>query len=152
MTRPGAGRVSRDREHVEQAHVVSWFRRTYPDLLMYHVPNEGRRSLREGARQKSMGLERGIPDLCVLKAASGYHGLYIEMKDPREGRPPPPEQRAILDYINGQGYLAVVCFGRACAREVIGAYLGDSRGAVLGMLEREPKYGLYVFKDKEERP
>jgi hypothetical protein len=141
--------VSRDREHIEQVHVVSWFRRAYPGVLMYHVPNEGRRSPREGGRQKSMGLEKGMPDLCVLKAASGYHGLYVEMKDPRDGRMPDPEQRAILDYINGQGYLAVVCFGRSSAREVIGAYLEDSPGAVRGMLEREPKYGLYVFKDRE---
>lgn len=56
-------------------------RRAHPELqLLYHVPNEGKRTWRTGARLKSEGLKPGVPDLCLPVARGKYHGLYVELK------------------------------------------------------------------------
>lgn len=34
----------------------------------------------DGVRFKGMGTRRGVPDLIFLRAAHGYHGLYMEVK------------------------------------------------------------------------
>ncbi|MGN0989552.1 MAG: hypothetical protein ACI4N6_04505, partial [Eubacteriales bacterium] len=71
-------------EDEEQAYIVSWAKineSRYPELkLLYHIPNEGKRSGREGARMKRLGLRRGVSDLCLPVARCGFHGLYIELK------------------------------------------------------------------------
>src|SRR5699024_2367061 len=54
---------------------------THPDLrLMYHVPNEGKRSARQGARMRAEGLRAGVPDICLPVPRGGYSALYIELK------------------------------------------------------------------------
>lgn len=61
----------------------------YPALnLLFHIPNEGKRSPWTGARMRSEGLKSGVPDLCLPVARSGYHGLYIELKAGKKSRPP----------------------------------------------------------------
>lgn len=48
--------------------------------LLYHIPNEGKRSVSYGAALRRQGMKRGVPDLCLPVARGRYHGLYIEMK------------------------------------------------------------------------
>ena len=48
--------------------------------LLYHIPNEGKRSGRAGAALLRQGLKRGVPDICLPVARGGYHALYIELK------------------------------------------------------------------------
>lgn len=53
----------------------------YPELeLMYHVPNEGKRSVRTGSRLKKAGLKSGVPDIVLPVARGRYIGLYIEWR------------------------------------------------------------------------
>jgi len=77
-----------------QAQCYQWFHNTHPALrgLLFHIPNGGNRSMREGAKFKSIGVVAGIPDLmlCVpskqeirIQTEVTYvvlHGLFIEMK------------------------------------------------------------------------
>jgi hypothetical protein len=54
-----------------------------PELsVLYHIVNEGKRSLAEGAKLKREGLRKGIPDLAlpVPSHCGNFCGLYIEMK------------------------------------------------------------------------
>ena len=52
-----------DPEDTLQIQCVEWFREAFPGVLIYHVPNGGKRNPREAAKLKSMGVVPGIPDL-----------------------------------------------------------------------------------------
>lgn len=94
----------------------------YPELeLMYHVPNEGKRSIISGYRLKQGGLKAGVPDICLPVARGTFYGLYIELKADK-GRLQ-ENQRQWLDALAGQGYKAAVCYGFDEARTAIEDYL-----------------------------
>ena len=73
----------------------------HPELaLLYHIPNEGKRSLVAGAKLRAEGLKRGVPDICLPVPRGKWHGLYIELKRLRGGRVSDEQQRW-LDALNG---------------------------------------------------
>ncbi len=78
-------------ELTEQQAVMEWAEYQtgrYPELkLLYHIPNEGKRSVVNGANLKKAGLKKGVPDLCLPVAKGNYHSLYIEMKKNKRCRP-----------------------------------------------------------------
>ncbi len=94
----------------------------HPELkLMYHIPNEGKRSAALGAKMKREGLKAGVPDICLPVARSGCHGLYIELK---AGRNKTTEnQKRWLADLAEQGYMTAVCYGWEAASKVIVKYL-----------------------------
>ncbi len=53
-------------ELTEQQAVMEWAelqKGKYPELsLLYHIANEGKRSVVNGANQKRAGLKKGVPD------------------------------------------------------------------------------------------
>lgn len=112
-------------EEEEQRFVISWAEVNeyrYPELkLLYHIPNEGKRSVREGARMKRIGLRKGISDLCLPVARGIYHGLYIELKV-LNGRIT-KEQNEFLAAVREQGYCGFACYGGVSAVKVIEQYL-----------------------------
>ena len=116
------------RESVEQQTLIKWARLArgkYPELdMLYHITNEGKRSVVTGARLKSEGLKPGVPDLCLAVARGGAHGLYIEMKRTKGGRVS-PEQARWIEKLSREGYVAVVCRGWEQAREAILRYLAQ---------------------------
>lgn len=100
-------------EHVEQRNLISWFRKTHPGVLIFAIPNGGKRGKAEALRLQAEGVTSGVPDLCI----PAWH-LYIEMKRTKGGTVS-KEQREILDYLNSCGYTAVVCKGFEAARDFI---------------------------------
>lgn len=62
-------------EAAEQRALFQWAAMAavgHPELkLLYHVPNEGRRSAITGARMKSEGMKPGVPDICLPVARAG---------------------------------------------------------------------------------
>ncbi|MCP4640220.1 MAG: hypothetical protein GY851_07300 [bacterium] len=68
--------------------IVRWARDStrlmvYPDLaLLHHPANGGKRSRRQGATLKHMGLLAGIPDLHLPVARGMWHSLWLEIKEP----------------------------------------------------------------------
>lgn len=113
-------------EAEEQKALFRWaelVKGKYPVLeLMYHIPNEGRRSLSNGRYLKDQGMKRGVPDICLPVPAHHYTALYIEMKR-RDGGKISREQRGWIEALNRVGNLAVVCCGWEEARTVILEYL-----------------------------
>lgn len=113
-------------ESNEQQTLFEWARRMegkWPELkMLYHIPNEGKRSVRTGARLKAEGLKTGVPDICLPVARDGHHGLYIELKRRKNSRITQEQ----LDWIAGlveQGYVAAVCRGCDEAISLITGYL-----------------------------
>ena len=65
-----------------QIACIKWFALQYPEKadLLFHIPNGGKRNIREAVKFKKMGVKAGIPDLFLSQASGKYFGLYIEMK------------------------------------------------------------------------
>lgn len=95
----------------------------HPELeLMYHVPNEGKRTVSNGAALKRQGLKKGVPDICLPVPRGKYHGLYIEMK--KIGGNPTAEQKYYINELAKQGYAVYIADkGWSDAAEMIKWYL-----------------------------
>ncbi len=119
-------------ESVEQQNLFRWAavsaaaRWPKEMRMLYHVPNEGKRSKANGARLKSEGLRAGVPDINLDVARGEYHGLRIEMKR-RRGERVSPEQAAWLEALREQGYAAIVARGWEEAADAIEKYLRGDR-------------------------
>lgn len=101
-------------EHLEQATLVSWFRKNYhPQHRIFSIPNGGSRSAMSGMAMKAEGLTKGVPDLFVPSLK-----LFIELKLVKGGKLS-PEQVDWLDYLNSMGYTAVRCNGSEEAKIII---------------------------------
>ena len=113
-------------ESNEQRTLFDWARRAsgkWPELkLLYHIPNEGKRTARQGARMKGEGLKPGVPDICLPVPRNGNHGLYIELKRRKNARVTQDQLDWVAD-LAAQGYVAAVCRGCDEAISVITAYL-----------------------------
>ena len=95
----------------------------YPELkLLHHIPNEGKRSVVNGANLKKAGLKKGVPDLHLPVARGDYHSLWIEMKKDKSCKPT-AEQIEWRTSLNAEGNLAVVCYSADEAIETIKWYL-----------------------------
>ena len=92
-------------EHDEQRYFVQWFRRRFPDVRIFAIPNGGERGRATAGRLKAEGVSRGVPDLCVPEWF-----LWVEMKR-RKGGTVSPEQKSWIAYLNKAGYKAVICKG-----------------------------------------
>ena len=93
-------------------------------IIAVHIPNESKRSLAYGAKMKRMGLSKGFPDLLFPTPNNGFHGLYIEFKRDKTCKPT-PEQVEWINYLNEQGYRAVVCYGAGEAIDEIEEYFKE---------------------------
>lgn len=113
-------------EEQEQIALFEWAElqsATYPELkLMFHIPNEGRRSYAAGKAMKRAGLRSGVPDIFLPAAHGGAHGLFIEMKRQR-GSKISPQQKSFLTELANAGYAAEIAFGWVQAAEIIKEYL-----------------------------
>ena len=115
-------------EEQEQAAVMEWamlMEKQFPELrLMMHIPNGGLRSKSEAVRFKRLGVKAGVPDLFLPVARGGFHGLWVEMKRQKGGRLS-EDQKAWLDALTAEHYLAVRADGAEQACDVIYKYLTE---------------------------
>jgi len=70
-------------EDQEQIALVKWL--NFYHIPFYHIPNGGTRNLREGRKFKLMGVQSGVPDICIPEGRKGYFGMYIELKRSKGG-------------------------------------------------------------------
>ena len=85
--------------------------------LMFHVPNEGKRSPYSGGKMKKEGLKRGVADICLPVPRGNYHGLFFEMKYDKNKLT--KEQKKFLSGVKAQGYATWVCYSADEAIELI---------------------------------
>ena len=112
-------------ESVEQQTFFQWAEVAagkHPELrLLYHIPNEGKRSASQGARMRAEGLRAGVPDICLPVPRGGYSALYIELKAGRNK--PTDDQLAWLAALADAGNKTAVCWGWQAASKAVKAYL-----------------------------
>lgn len=109
-------------EDQEQAWLVAWFRKEYPQHRMFAIPNGGLRTKSQAAILKATGVCAGVPDLMISVAAQGFHGLFIELKAQKGGRVD-DDQKEWHSHLQSQGYKVEVCKGFEAAKEAIRCYL-----------------------------
>lgn len=102
-------------EHLEQVRLVSWFRRSYPDVRIFAVPNGGARNASTGAALKAEGQSKGVPDLFIPAWS-----LWVEMKRAKGGTVS-PDQRDWIAYLEGIGHRCIVGRGFDDAKRQIEA-------------------------------
>jgi hypothetical protein len=100
-------------EFEEQALLVHWFRKTYPDVWIYANRNGGTRTPREKVDQIREGVLAGVADLF----APGFM-LYIEMKRTKGGVTS-EAQIAFREHVKQFGYSWILAEGFAEAKEKI---------------------------------
>lgn len=117
-------------EAAEQTALMRWAfyeQGAYPELeMLYHIPNEGKRSAVTGAHMRMQGMKSGVPDMHLPVARGQYHSLYVEMKR-RNGETPSRQQAEWLDKLASQGHCVCWCRGWDAAASVIEAYLKTGR-------------------------
>jgi len=100
-------------EHEEQALLVQWFRRTFPDVRIFAIPNGGSRSRSQGAKLKVEGVSAGVPDLFIPSGC-----VWVEMKRAKGGSVS-TEQKDWHAYLRGLGQTVIVGYGFEDARAKI---------------------------------
>lgn len=100
-------------EHEEQREFVWWFRRVFPLVRIFAIPNGGARSKREGGRLKLEGVSPGVPDLFIPE----WH-LWIEFKKSKGGSVS-AEQKDWIAYLESVGYRVFIARGCAVAKEYV---------------------------------
>ena len=100
-------------EHSEQVGFINWFRVKYPNVLIFAIPNGEKRAITVAKRLKAEGVVRGIPDLFIPQWT-----LWVEMKRISGGRLS-PEQRGMIQYLEGIGQKVIVAKGAADASKQI---------------------------------
>ena len=114
-------------EHQEQCAVIDWWRIAHkgyklPEYALFAIPNGSERHAAVGAKLKSEGVRRGIPDLFLAVRWSNLGGLFIEMK--RKPNKLTEEQYDVGKYLEHAGYRRVVAYSADEAIAAIKEYLG----------------------------
>ena len=110
-------------EHGEQVTFVRWFRATFPDVLIYAIPNGGKRAITEAKRLKEEGVVPGVPDLHIPAWL-----LWIEMKRVKGGKVS-ADQEAVAEYLHSVGHTVLIGRGWEDAARQVLAFI-KSRPAV----------------------
>lgn len=108
-------------ETEEQQDFVRWFRRTYPGVRIFHVPNGDGRSKAAGLKLKTMGVSKGVPDLFVPAWL-----LWVEFKrSDGVASDVDRDQRGWHAYLRecGAGYTVEVANGSTHAQDIVDAFV-----------------------------
>ncbi|WP_273430504.1 VRR-NUC domain-containing protein [Chitinibacter tainanensis] len=112
-------------EHDHQVALFRWAQlqsAAVPALkLMFAIPNGGARNIVVAGKLKAEGVKAGVPDILLPIPRGVYHGLFIELKQPK-GRVAPHQAEWIAE-LGLQGYRSVVCYGWEDAKDTIMGYL-----------------------------
>lgn len=106
-------RVTIPSEHIEQAHLVIWYRHTWPDVRIFAIPNGGYRSKATAGRLKAEGVSAGVPDLYIPAWR-----CWIELKRSKGGSVS-AAQRDWIKYLQGIGDTVIIAHGADDAKEKI---------------------------------
>lgn len=118
-------------EHAHQTALYAWAalnRSQYPELeFLFAIPNGGKRDVITAANMKAEGLRAGVPDNFLPAPVGMWHGLYIEMKRPKDkgkaAGQTSDEQEHWIAYLRSKNYGVVIAYTWIEAKDHIIAYL-----------------------------
>jgi hypothetical protein len=111
-------------EDREQMLLVQWFRRTYPDVRIFAIPNGGHRHPAVAAKLKATGASAGVPDLFIPAWK-----LWIEMKRVKGGVLS-AEQKDWIAYLEGVKHCCIVGKGADDAKAKITAFFNQHKDSL----------------------
>jgi hypothetical protein len=106
-------------ESSEQQGFIQWWKEKFPNILIFHVPNGGKRSIRTAIRLKNEGVVAGVPDLFCPEWK-----LWIELKR-KHGGYLSQEQKAMISYLEKVGYTCIVGYGAEDASRKVLSFLSQ---------------------------
>lgn len=109
-------------EHDEQAGFVQWFRAKWPRVLIFAIPNGGKRNISTAKKLKLEGVVPGVPDLFIPA-----WGIWIEMKRQKGGRTS-SDQDDMISYLESIGHRVIVGYGATDASDKLLSLLNMGRG------------------------
>src|SRR5699024_816393 len=119
-------------EYEEQKELVAWFDGHYRQYKarLFCIPNGThlaggtRQRAQQAARLKLQGQRNGVSDLFLPIPASGYHGLFIEMKRVK-GATVSQEQERWHEWLSDVDYKTVFCNWAQQQNEIMTCNLSD---------------------------
>jgi len=114
--------VSLPSEHDEQAGFVQWFRAKWPRVLIFAIPNGGKRNISTAKKLKLEGVVPGVPDLFIPA-----WGIWIEIKRQKGGRTS-SDQDDMISYLESIGHRVIVGYGATDASDKLLSLLNMGRG------------------------
>lgn len=116
-------------ESEEQQALFQWAQlniNKYPELeLLFHIPNGGKRNVREGARLKREGVKAGVPDIQLPIPRGMYYGLWVEMKSDKGKLS--KNQEIWISKLRNIGHYVTVCYNWEEAKNEIEKYLNRNK-------------------------
>lgn len=102
--------MNKDLEHIEQVQFVKWFNgvEKFRDLILFAIPNGGKRGIKTASKLKLEGVLSGTPDIQIL--LPNGKSVFIEMKKEKGGKLSPAQ----IDFINKSqslGHTVIVANG-----------------------------------------
>jgi len=101
----GASILTAPSEDYEQMLFVQWFKRTYPTIKFFSIPNGGHRHIAVAVKMKATGQSPGVPDLHIPAWK-----LWVEMKKTTGGKLS-PDQKEWKYYLEGIGHTVIIGSG-----------------------------------------
>ena len=124
-------------EHTEQVNYFKLLEKhialTESLILAHAIPNGGLRNMKVAKKLKAEGVKSGVPDIFIPIPRGPNMGLYIEMKKVKQWTIT-ENQKFWLNFLNEQGYYAVVCKGALDAYQLTMDYI--DKGVCLPLPER----------------
>ena len=113
-------------EHAEQVGFVRWWRNKFPQLIIFSIPNGGRRAMSVAKKLKEEGLTPGVPDLYCPRLK-----LWIEMKRTKGGKLS-TEQEKMIAYLLKIGDNVIVGLGATDASTKVLKFLEEGEKKSIG--------------------
>lgn len=96
--------IMKKEESQLQRLCVRWFRLSYPNALIFAIPNGGSRHLFEAKKMKDEGVLSGVADLQIITDNKTF---FIEMKSPK-GRQN-ENQKVFQSKVEKLGFKYLIC-------------------------------------------
>lgn len=102
--------MNKDLEHLEQVEFVKWFNgvEKFRDLILFAIPNGGKRGIKTASKLKLEGVLSGTPDIQIL--LPNGKSVFIEMKKEKGGKLS-PEQIDFISKSQSLGHTVIVANG-----------------------------------------
>ena len=63
-----------------QNELMNYIDLKYPNAIVTHIPNEGKRTPFEQYKIKMLGTKPGVPDVMIFTPSAQYNGFALELK------------------------------------------------------------------------